>query len=120
MYTCVADPRGDTVGAPFAVRRFSPQEEKDGRYQIPRRRTRTGVLAGYALTSPGPVVVEDLRKENRFEDIDLLQEHGVVSGLSTTIHVGGRAYGVLSAYTKEGRLFTEDEILFLQEVAVLP
>jgi GAF domain-containing protein len=73
--------------------------------------------AGYALISPGPVVVEDLRKENRFEDIDLLQEHGVVSGLSTTIHVGGRAYGVLSAHTKEGRLFTEDEILFLQEVA---
>jgi GAF domain-containing protein len=73
--------------------------------------------AGYALISPGPVVVEDLRTENRFEDLDLLQEHGVVSGLSTTIHVGGRAYGVLSAHTSERRLFTEDEILFLQEVA---
>jgi DNA-binding CsgD family transcriptional regulator len=41
----------------------------------------------------------------------------VVSGLSTTIHVGGRAYGVMSAHTSERRLFTEDEILFLQEVA---
>src|SRR3954452_1663822 len=48
--------------------------------------------AGYALISPGPVVVEAL---------DLLQEHGVVSGLSTTIHVGGRAYGVLSAHTRD-------------------
>jgi GAF domain-containing protein len=73
--------------------------------------------AGYALISPGPVVVEDLQTENRFEDPDLLQEHGVVSGLSTTIHVGGRAYGVLSAHTRERRSFTEDEILFLQEVA---
>ncbi len=73
--------------------------------------------AGYALISPGPVVVEDLRTDNRFEDPDLLQEHGVVSGLSTTIHVGGRAYGVLSAHTRARRLFTEDEILFLQEVA---
>src|SRR5215208_2593171 len=73
--------------------------------------------AGYALISPGPVVVEDLRTENRFEDADLLREHGVVSGLSTTIHVGGRPYGVLSAHTKHKRLFTEDEILFLQEVA---
>jgi GAF domain-containing protein/DNA-binding CsgD family transcriptional regulator len=73
--------------------------------------------AGYALISPGPVVVEDLRTENRFEDPDLLREHGVVSGLSTTIHVGGRAYGVLSAHTSERRLFTEDEILFLQEVS---
>jgi GAF domain-containing protein len=63
------------------------------------------------------VVVEDLPTENRFEDSDLLREHGVVSGLSTTIHVGGRAYGVLSAHTAQRRLFTEDEILFLQEVA---
>jgi GAF domain-containing protein len=73
--------------------------------------------AGYALISMGPVVVEDLRTENRFEDASLLREHGVVSGLSTTIHVAGRAYGVLSAHTKSKRAFTEDEILFLQEVA---
>jgi hypothetical protein len=45
--------------------------------------------AGYALISPGPVVVEDLRTENRFADSGLLREHGVVSGLSTTIHVSG-------------------------------
>jgi GAF domain-containing protein len=73
--------------------------------------------AGYALISTGPVVVEDLRTENRFEDAALLREHGVVSGLSTTIHVNGRAYGVLSAHTKERRTFTEEEVLFLQEVA---
>jgi GAF domain-containing protein len=62
-------------------------------------------------------MVEDLRTENRFEDLDILQEHGVVSGLSTTIYVGGRAYGVLSAHTSQRRSFTEDEIIFLQEVA---
>ena len=73
--------------------------------------------AGYALIFPGPLVVEDLRTENRFEDPDLLQEHGVVSALSTTIHVGGRAYGVLSVHTRQRRSFTEDEILFLQEVS---
>ena len=73
--------------------------------------------AGYALISPGPVVVEDLRTENRFEDLDLLLEHGVVSGLSTTVYVGGLAYGVLSAHTSQRRSFTEDEILFLKEVA---
>jgi GAF domain-containing protein len=75
--------------------------------------------AGYALISTGPVVVEDLRTENRFEDADLLREHGVVSGLSTTIHVNGRAYGVLGAHTRSQRAFTEDEVLFLQEVAVV-
>jgi len=73
--------------------------------------------AGYALISTGPLVVEDLRTENRFEDAALLREHGVVSGLSVTIHVNGRAYGVLSAHTERRRTFTEDEVLFLQEVA---
>ena len=69
--------------------------------------------AGYALISAGPVVLEDLRTENRFADAELLLEHGVVSGLSATIHVGGRAYGVLSAHTNKRRTFTE-EVLFLQ------
>ena len=73
--------------------------------------------AGYALISRGPVVVEDLRTENRFDGGALLREHGVVSGLSATIHVGGRAYGVLGAHTTRRRAFTEDEVLFLQEVA---
>ena len=44
MYTCVANPWDDTVGTSFVARRFSPREEKDERYQIPRRRT--GVLVG--------------------------------------------------------------------------
>ena len=73
--------------------------------------------AGYALISRGPVVVEDLRAENRFEDAALLREHGVVSGLSTTVHASGRSFGVLSAHTRSKRAFTEDEVLFLQEVA---
>ena len=67
--------------------------------------------------SAGPFVVEDLRTENRFADAELLLEHRVVSGLSTTIHAGGRACGVLSAHTGNRRAFTEDEVLFLQEVA---
>jgi GAF domain-containing protein len=73
--------------------------------------------AGYTLISTGPVVVDDLRTENRFVDTALLRQHGVVSGLGTTIHVSGYAYGVLSAHTRKRRAFTEDEILFLQEVA---
>jgi GAF domain-containing protein len=81
------------------------------------RRHEPPVPGRIRLDLPGPVVVEDLPTENRFEDPDLLREHGVMSGLSTTIHVGGRAYGVLSAHTLQRRLFTEDEILFLQEVA---
>ena len=73
--------------------------------------------AGYALISSGPVVVEDLPTENRFEGDPLLREHGVVSGISATIRVHGRAYGVLGVHTARRRAFTEDEVLFVQEVA---
>ena len=73
--------------------------------------------AGYTLISRGPVVVEDLREERRFEGPPLLREHGVVSGISVTIYVHGHAYGVLAALSDKRRAFTEDEILFLQEVA---
>lgn len=73
--------------------------------------------AGYALISSGPVVVEDLPTENRFEGDPLLREHGVMSGISATIRVNGRAYGVLGAHTGRRRAFTEDEVLFVQEVA---
>lgn len=73
--------------------------------------------AGYTLISRGPVIVEDLREERRFEGPPLLSEHGVVSGISATIYVHGHAYGVLGAHTAKKRSFTEDEVLFLQEVA---
>jgi GAF domain-containing protein len=73
--------------------------------------------AGYTLISKGPVIVEDLRDERRFEGPPLLSEHGVVSGISVTVYVHGHAFGVLGAHTANRRSFTEDELLFLQEVA---
>jgi len=73
--------------------------------------------AGYTLIARGPVIVDDLREERRFEGPPLLQDHGVVSGISVTVYVHGHAYGVLGAHTSTKRSFTEDEILFLQEVA---
>ena len=41
--------------------------------------------AGYTLQAGGPVVVEDLRSETRFDGPQLLIDHGVVSGMSVTI-----------------------------------
>lgn len=73
--------------------------------------------AGYTLISRGPVVVEDLREERRFERSPLQEEHGVVSGISVAVYVHGHAYGVLAALSAKKRAFTEDEVLFLQEVA---
>jgi GAF domain-containing protein len=75
--------------------------------------------AGYALISGGPVVVEDLGREDRFNGPPLLLEHGVVSGISTIIYVNGHPYGVVGAHTKRKRQFNDEEISFLKDVAEL-
>ena len=73
--------------------------------------------AGYTLISNDPVVVEDLRSETRFTGPPLLLDHGVVSGISVVISGGDTPFGVLGAHTVEKRIFTANEINFLQAVA---
>ncbi len=73
--------------------------------------------AGYTLSSDGPVIVEDLRSETRFDGPPLLHEHRVVSGMSVIIGSSEQPFGVLGAHTKERRTFTEDDVNFLQAVA---
>jgi len=73
--------------------------------------------AGYALMSQVPVVVEDLPTETRFHGPPLLLDHGVISGMSVIISGGERPFGVLGADTKKRRVFTEDDLHFLQAVA---
>jgi two-component system, cell cycle sensor histidine kinase and response regulator CckA len=73
--------------------------------------------AGYTLLSNEPVIVKDLRTDERFSGPPLLREHGVVSGLSVIIGPRDRPLGVLGAYTTKPRSFTEDDIHFLEAVA---
>jgi two-component sensor histidine kinase len=74
--------------------------------------------AGYTLASGRPVIVEHLETETRFGGQPLLQDHGVVSGITTPIagH-DGRAYGVLGAHTAKPRKFAEYEVSFLTAVS---
>ncbi|MBW3567022.1 MAG: PAS domain S-box protein, partial [Proteobacteria bacterium] len=73
--------------------------------------------AGYTLQSDEPVIVEDLRTDDRFNGPPLLQEHGVVSGMSVIIHGENGVWGVLGAHTKESRRFDKDDVSFMQSVA---
>jgi len=70
--------------------------------------------AGYTLLSDQPVVVEDLSTEKRFAGTALLHEHDVVSGASVVISTREGPYGVLGVHTRRRRVFTTDEINFLQ------
>ena len=77
----------------------------------------TDSQAGYTLLSDEPVITEDLRTETRFSGSPLLREHGVVSGLSVIIRSREGPFGVLGAHTTTRRIFTGDEIHFLQAIA---
>jgi len=74
---------------------------------------------GYTLSLGEPVVVEDLRLERRFTPSPLLQEHGVVSGVSVVIFDQQRPSWVLGAHARTPRTFTVNEVQFLQSVANL-
>jgi PAS domain S-box-containing protein len=73
--------------------------------------------AGYTLVSEQPVIVEDLRTETRFTAAPLLQDHGVVSGMSVLIRGQDRPFGVLAGFTAQRRHFTQDDLNSLQAVA---
>jgi two-component system, LuxR family, sensor kinase FixL len=73
--------------------------------------------AGYTLQSREPIVVENVRVEDRFDAPDLLAEHGAVSGASVVISSTPRAYGILGAHSTASRTFSEDDVYFLQSVA---
>jgi signal transduction histidine kinase/CheY-like chemotaxis protein len=73
--------------------------------------------AGFTFNSGEPVVVADYRQETRFQPLELLLEHGVVSGITVAIATRHRPYGVLGAHTARARKFTGDEAHFLLAVA---
>jgi PAS domain S-box-containing protein len=74
--------------------------------------------AGFTLASGGPVMVENLATEKRFDGQPLLDQHGVVSGLTIPIAGrDGRTYGVLGAHTTRSRTFTENDVSFMAAVA---
>ncbi len=76
----------------------------------------TASHAGFTLVSSGPVIIEDLRTESRFTE-PLLQEHGVISGMSVLIEGHGQPFGVVGTHSRQRKRFTADDVTFLAAVA---
>jgi PAS domain S-box-containing protein len=74
-------------------------------------------MGGYAMTSMGPVAVEDLATERRFSPSKLLIAHGAVSGLTVPIGAGPLPDGALGVFDRQSRRFHEDDTNFVQSVA---
>jgi PAS domain S-box-containing protein len=79
--------------------------------------TGLGSHGGYTLKSTVPVIVDDLRRETRFQPPPLLTDAGVVSGVDVIIHGKEQPLGILGAHTVQHRSFTDEDIHFLQSVA---
>ncbi len=79
----------------------------------------TGSLAGLTLLKGEPVVLENAATETRFAISDTLRESSVTSGVSVMIAAGEHPMGVLVAFSRVPRIFTQDNIYFLQSVANL-
>jgi two-component system, cell cycle sensor histidine kinase and response regulator CckA len=76
-----------------------------------------GGLAGYVLTTAGPVVIEDLPTDIRFSAPQHLKQHGIVSGVCVVVQGRERPWGVLGAYTTHPRQFSGPDVLFVQALA---
>ena len=73
--------------------------------------------AGYTLRVGKSVIVEDLGTETRFSGPPLLHDHHIVSGMSVVIKSHTRPYGVLGIHTNHRRVFSEDDVRFLEAAA---
>jgi len=74
-------------------------------------------LAGFTLRAGKPVTVEDLNTETRFTVSQLLREHGAVAGVAVPVGAPGKQFGVLGAFDRELRRYSDDELYFLESVA---
>ncbi|ELY47092.1 PAS domain S-box protein [Natronorubrum bangense] len=88
-------------------------EEHDGRTTIP---VDSDTQLGYTLEAATPVVVDDLRTDERVTRSALLREVDAVSGLSVVIGPDEEPWGVLGAYTTSKREFDEGETAFVESV----
>ena len=71
---------------------------------------------GYTLEATTPVVVDDLRADERVTSSGLLCEIDAVSGLSVAIGPDEVPWGVLGTYTTSKREFGEGETAFVESV----
>ena len=77
----------------------------------------TTSVIGSTVLGTTPAIVADWPSETRFSQPPQLRNHGVISSLSVVIAGQGRPFGSLGVDVTASRLFSDEEIHFLQAVA---
>lgn len=75
--------------------------------------------AAFVMRETDPVVIEDLRRESRFEVSPLLLGRKLVSGVSLPIEIRSGSWGIFSVYFSNPRRPTINELQFLRGVATI-
>lgn len=75
--------------------------------------------AGFTLLNVEPVIVDDLRTETRFTDLQLLTDHNVISGMGVVIPGPEQPFGVLSVHSNRHRKFVMQDTRFIKAIASL-
>ena len=75
--------------------------------------------AGCTLKELRPIVIRDLRTDDRFPVLSLQREYGVISGASVPMIVGGHTIGIMGVHSTQPRVFSRADISFLESVAHL-
>jgi GAF domain-containing protein len=90
---------------------------KEGLVGRPTIELQARFAAGQVIITKRPMVIEDLKNDQRFQEPSLLHDHGVMSSVSVPIHGRSRPLGVLGVHTVKPRTFTASDIDFVQVVA---
>jgi GAF domain-containing protein len=76
-----------------------------------------GSAYGFVLHADAPIVVSDMRQETRFDSPPAWLEHGVIATMHVIIRGRRRPWGILGVHSTRPRVFSEDDVDFLQSVA---
>jgi signal transduction histidine kinase len=77
----------------------------------------TDSMAGYTLSTGGPVIVDDFRTEARFQVVDSIRHHDARSGMTVRIGAADNPYGTLAVLTTRPNRFSHDDANFILAVA---
>lgn len=80
---------------------------------------RADTPVGFVLAQGQPVVVDDLRAEDRFTVSQPYLDAGMVSGLSVPLSDRGRVIGVVAVLSRQPKRFGDDELRFVESLANL-
>lgn len=70
--------------------------------------------AGYTFYKNNIVIVDSFATETRFQELDILTDHNIISGMSMVIAGAVEPFGVLGVYSSVNRKFTQGETRYLK------